>query len=49
MSTSRRKKAKKIPATIVLLEDQKTLVVKKLVPGSYQLHVKKRSLCTGWT
>ena len=40
-------KGKKVPATIVLLEDQKTLVVKKLVPGSYQLHVKKEAFAQG--
>jgi len=40
-------KGKKVPATIALLEDQKTLVVKELVPGSYQLHVKKEAFAQG--
>lgn len=40
-------KGKKVPATIALLEDQKTLVVKGLVPGSYQLHVKKEAFAQG--
>ncbi|WP_155592508.1 beta-propeller domain-containing protein [Lysinibacillus cavernae] len=40
-------KGQKVPATIELLEDQKTLVVKKLAPGSYQLHVKKEAFAQG--
>lgn len=36
-------KGQKVPATIELLEDQKTIVVKKLAPGNYQLHVKKEA------
>ncbi|MBH9787898.1 hypothetical protein FE576_21675, partial [Clostridioides difficile] len=36
-------KGSKVPATIELLEDQKTIVVKKLAPGNYQLHVKKEA------
>lgn len=40
-------KGQKVPATIELLEDQKTLVVKKLKPGNYQLHVKKEAFSQG--
>ncbi|WP_342545734.1 beta-propeller domain-containing protein [Lysinibacillus sp. FSL K6-4013] len=40
-------KGRKVPATIELLEDQKTVVVKKLAPGSYQLHVKKEAFAQG--
>lgn len=37
-------KGEKVPATIDLLKDRKTLVVKSMEAGSYQLHVKKRRL-----
>lgn len=40
-------KGRKVPATIELLEDQKTVVVKNLAPGSYQLHVKKEAFAQG--
>ncbi|EFI68109.1 beta-propeller domain-containing protein [Lysinibacillus sp. HST-98] len=40
-------KGHKVPATIELLEDQKTIVVKKLAPGNYQLHVKKEAFAQG--
>lgn len=40
-------KGHKVPATIELLEDQKTIVVKKLAPGNYQLHVKKEAFSQG--
>ncbi|WP_369354266.1 beta-propeller domain-containing protein [Lysinibacillus capsici] len=40
-------KGRKVPATIELLEDQKTIVVKKLAPGNYQLHVKKEAFAQG--
>lgn len=40
-------KGQKVPATIELLEDQKTIVVKKLAPGNYQLHVKKEAFAQG--
>jgi len=40
-------KGSKVPATIELLEDQKTIVVKKLAPGNYQLHVKKEAFAQG--
>ncbi|WP_342442339.1 beta-propeller domain-containing protein [Lysinibacillus sp. FSL K6-0075] len=40
-------KGRKVTATIELLEDQKTVVVKNLAPGSYQLHVKKEAFAQG--
>ncbi|WGT39172.1 beta-propeller domain-containing protein [Lysinibacillus sp. 1 U-2021] len=40
-------KGRKVPATIELLEDQKTIVVNKLAPGNYQLHVKKEAFAQG--
>lgn len=40
-------KGKKVSATIELLEDQKTLVVKNTKPGKYQLHVKKEAFAQG--
>lgn len=40
-------KGHKVPSTIELLEDQKTIVVKKLAPGNYQLHVKKEAFSQG--
>ncbi|WP_341301450.1 beta-propeller domain-containing protein [Lysinibacillus sp. FSL H8-0500] len=41
-------KGEKVPATIDLLKDRKTLVVKSMEAGSYQLHVKKEAFDHGF-